>query len=114
MFRRALEDVAQKEISFPSQIMTSFPVIQIFWVRRVFDRGLSRTHTAVFPLRDAILPPARVVTGLAKFLHFLTTSDSWSEESKVAMVAAKSFAMTSSADFDVLKQVSWQTLFVGL
>jgi hypothetical protein len=29
----------------------------------------------------------------------------------VAMVAAKSFAMTGLADLDVMKQVSWQTLF---
>src|SRR4051812_32231870 len=42
-------------------------------------------------------------------LHFLST-DSWlggNTLSKVAMVAAKCFAMTSSADGDVLRQVSW-------
>jgi hypothetical protein len=113
MFRHALEDVTQKEISFPSQIMTSFPVIQIFWVSQVFDAA----YKMVFPLRDAILPPARVVTGLAKLLYFLTTSSIWSrrlDASTVAMAAAKSFAMTSSADFDILKQVSWQPLLVGL
>jgi hypothetical protein len=117
MFRRALDDVTQKEISFPSQIMTSFPVIQIFWVCRGFSRGLPRTCTAAFPLRDAILPPARVVTGLEKLLRFLTQLGSElgvNEESTVAMVAAKSFAMTGSIDLDVLKQVSWQTLLVGL
>jgi hypothetical protein len=124
MFRRALGDFTQEEIRFPSRLMTSFPVIQIFWVCRklrvgdhvshVDDKGIPWTRKAAFPLQDAILPPARVVTGLASFLHFLAPLSSWSrvtEMSTVAMVAAKSFAMTGLADLDVMKQVSWQTLF---
>jgi hypothetical protein len=110
MFRRAFEDATQKETSFPSQIITSFPVIQIFWVcRKLPVHNHLPPSSCAFPLRDANLPPARIVTGLVRLLHFLNR-DSRLEASTVAMAAAKCFAMTGSAESDVLHPVSWQTL----
>jgi hypothetical protein len=44
MFRRALGDFTQEEIRFPSRLMTSFPVIQIFWVCRKLRVGDHVSH----------------------------------------------------------------------
>ena len=143
MFRPAFEEVQHEETRCPSsQMTTRFPVIQILWVcrelresdhvLRLDDGGIPwasilRKSTksynpfepciAAFPLRDAVLSSARVVTGLAKILSYLITSDTLSganKKSTVAALVAKSFAMSSLVNLDAQKQVRWHTLFVSL
>ena len=122
-----------------------FPVVQIFWLSREFetvgntsrldDGGipwaqllppqdrydyLLEPSLAAFPLRDALLPTTRVVTGLAKFVHYLTKSDNFnsgmSKEGTVGMVAAKCFALAASSlgGLDIMKQVSRPTFYFRL
>ena len=122
-----------------------FPVVQIFWLSREFetvgntsrldDGGipwaqllprqdrydyLLEPFLAAFPLRDALLPTTRVVTGLAKFGHYLTESKNFgsgmSKEGTIGMAAAKCFALAASdlGELDITKQVSHLTLYFRL
>jgi len=119
-----------------------FPVVQIFWLSRSFrtvdntlrldDGGIPwaqllppqdrrnkwlEPSLAAFPLRDALLPTTRAVTGLAKFVHYLIQSDrlnfGMTKEGTVGMVAAKCFALAASdlEELDVMKQVSRLTFY---
>lgn len=128
------------EIPYIAGGTVKFPVVQVFWVSREFktvdntsrldDGGMPWAlppqdrcdnwlgpFLAAFPLRDALLPTTRVVTGLAKFVHYLTKSgkfDCWmSKEGTVGMVAAKCFALAASdlGGLDIMKQVSRPTFY---
>jgi hypothetical protein len=130
------------EILYIAGRRVKFPVVQIFWLSResrtadntsrLDDGGIPwaqllppqdrynkwlEPSLAAFPLRDALLSTTRAVTGLAKFVHYLTKSDGLNDgmtrEGTVGMVAAKCFALAASdlEELDVMKQVSRLTFY---
>lgn len=133
------------EIPYIAGGTVKFPVVQVFWLRREFrtvdntsrldDGGIPwaqllpppdryydwlEPFLAAFPLRDALLPTTRVVTGLAKFVYCLTKSDNFnsgmSTEGAAGMAAAKCFALAASdlGELDIMKQVSRPTFYFRL
>jgi hypothetical protein len=129
----------EKQLNLQSNPTQKSPVVQIFWrsrelnsesnVSRLGDGGLPwatllpiqeeynflssflATCVAAFPLQDALLPITGVVTGLVKWMQYLTNTDDhkvgMSKESTIGMAAAECFALAASElrEKDTTKQV---------
>jgi hypothetical protein len=126
------------EASFIAEERADFPVVQLFWLSqkaktrnatsRLDDGGIpgaqlllplpnqfSRSDMVVRPVGDTLLPITRVVTGLAKFVYYLTRTDkTYFIGNEAGIVAAKCFALAASdlRELDVTKQVSHLTFLL--
>ncbi len=118
LFRLYLQLRKDDELKFPTGASTKSPVIQLLWVlarSKILRKSASDNDGrpdwdkcnpelkgcfGAFPLEDVLLPPVKLVTGMAQFATFClnkTVHYSFEGTETFASVATSSFAMASSS-----------------